>query len=149
MAMAAQHQHAQQLAQAQAAAAAAAQAQAVAAAQAQAAAAAAAVAAATSHRSQAQQNNSNSHHQSMNQVYSYFTTTDSQGNPVTTPVNMSSESLKGSNLPTSIRELATFSHGEVVCAVTISEASKRVYTVSRVCSNNEIVLDENYLYSGR
>jgi hypothetical protein len=66
----------------------------------------------------------------MNQAYSYFTTSDAQGNPVTTPVNMTPEALTGANIPTSARELATLMHGEVVCAVTISEASKRVYTVN-------------------
>jgi hypothetical protein len=66
----------------------------------------------------------------MNQAYSYFTTSDAQGNPVTTPVNMTPEALTGSNIPTSARELATLMHGEVVCAVTISEPSKRIYTVN-------------------
>ena len=122
MAMAAQHQHAQQLAQAQAAA------------QAAAVAAQAAAAAAAQRQQQQQQQqqhgSNNHHHQLMNQAYSYFTTADSQGNPVTTPVNMTPEALTGPNIPTSARELATLMHGEVVCAVTISEPSKRIYTVN-------------------
>ncbi|CAF1671984.1 unnamed protein product, partial [Adineta ricciae] len=139
MAMAAQHQHAQQMAQAQAAAAAAAQAAAVAQAAAQ----------RQQHQHQQQQQQqqqhqqqqqqhqhggSNHHHnQLLNQTYSYFTTADSQGNPVRTPVNMTPEALTGPNIPTSARELATLMHGEVVCAVTISEASKRVYTGGKGC----------------
>ena len=120
MAMAAQHQHAQQMAQAQAAAAAA---------SAAAAAQAAAAAAAQRQQHMQQQHGSNNHHQLLNQTYSVFTTSDSQGNPVSTPVNMTPEALTGSNIPTSARELATLMHGEVVCAVTISEPSKRIYTV--------------------
>lgn len=120
MAMAAQHQHAQQMAQAQAAAAAAASA---------AAAQAAAVAAAQRQQQQLQQHGSSNHHPLVNQAYSIFTTSDSQGNPVATPVNMTPEALTGPNIPTSARELATLMHGEVVCAVTISEPSKRIYTV--------------------
>jgi hypothetical protein len=127
MAMAAQHQHAQQMVQAQAAAAAAAQA---------AAAAAAAQRQQQQQQQQQQQHGSNNHHQLMNQAYSFFTTTDSQGNPVTTPVNMTPEALTGSNIPTSARELATLMHGEVVCAVTISEPSKRIYTVNRNIQQN-------------
>jgi len=119
MAMAAQHQHAQQIAQAQAAAAAAAAAQ-----------AAAAAAAQRQQQQQQQQHSSSNHHQLLNQAYSFFTTTDGQGNPVTTPVNMTPEALTGPNIPTSARELATLMHGEVVCAVTISEPSKRIYTVN-------------------
>ncbi|CAF1121421.1 unnamed protein product [Rotaria sp. Silwood1] len=120
MAMAAQHQHAQQMAQAQAAAAAA-QAAAVAAAQRQ------------QQQQQQQQHGSSNHHHLMNQAYSFFTTTDGQGNPVTTPVNMTPEALTGPNIPTSARELATLMHGEVVCAVTISEPSKRIYTGGKGC----------------
>jgi hypothetical protein len=120
MAMAAQHQHAQQMAQAQAAAAAAAAAQ-----------AAAAAAAQRQQQQQQQQHGSSNHHPLMNQAYSFFTTSDSQGNPVTTPVNMTAEALTGPNIPTSARELATLMHGEVVCAVTISEPSKRIYTVNK------------------
>jgi type II secretory pathway pseudopilin PulG len=117
MAMAAQHQH---MAQAQAAAASAAASQA----------AAAAAAAQRQQQQLQQQHGSNNHHQIMNQAYSIFTTSDSQGNPVSTPVNMTPEALTGSNIPTSARELATLMHGEVVCAVTISEPSKRIYTVN-------------------
>ncbi|CAF2893450.1 unnamed protein product [Rotaria sp. Silwood2] len=120
MAMAAQHQHVQQMAQAQAAAAA----------------QAAAVAAQRQQQQQQQQQQhgpTNHHNQFMNQAYSYFTTSDGQGNPVTTPVNMTPEALTGPNIPTSARELATLMHGEVVCAVTISEPSKRVYTGGKGC----------------
>ena len=137
MAMAAQHQHAQQMVQAQAAAAAAAQ--------------AAAVAAQRQHHHQQQQqqqaqqqqaqqqqqqqqsHGSNNHHPLMNQAYSIFTTSDAQGNAISTPVNMTPEALTGANIPTSARELATLMHGEVVCAVTISEQSKRIYTVNDPC----------------
>ena len=42
----------------------------------------------------------------------------------------SPEALTGPNILTSARELATLMHGEVACSVTISEASKRIYTVS-------------------
>ena len=118
MALAAQHQHAQQMAQAQAAAAAAAAAQ------------AAAAAAAAQRQQQQPPHGTNNHHPLLNQPYSMFTTTDSHGNPVTTPVTMTPEALTGPNIPTSARELATLMHGEVVCAVTISESSKRIYTVS-------------------
>ncbi|CAF1487393.1 unnamed protein product [Adineta steineri] len=124
MAMAAQHQHAQQMAQAQAAASAAAAAQ---------AAAAAAAQRQQQLQQQQQQHGSNSHHQLINQAYSVFTTSDSQGNPVSTPVNMTPEALTGPNIPTSARELATLMHGEVVCAVTISEPSKRIYTGGKGC----------------
>ncbi|CAF0776333.1 unnamed protein product [Didymodactylos carnosus] len=65
----------------------------------------------------------------MNQAYSFFTTTDPNGNQITTPITMSPETaLGGVNIPNSARELATLLHGEVVCAVTISEQSKRIYT---------------------
>jgi type II secretory pathway pseudopilin PulG len=123
MAMAAQHQHAQQMAQAQAAAA---------------SAQAAAVAAAAQRQQQLQQQHgSNNHHQLTNQAYSVFTTTDSQGNAVSKPVNMTPEALTGPNIPTSARELATLMHGEVVCAVTISEPSKRIYTVNIFYKKNK------------
>jgi len=126
MAMAAQHQHAQQMAQAQAAAA-----------SAQAAAQAAAVAAAQRQQQLQQQHGSNNHHQLVNQAYSVFTTNDSQGNAVSKPVNMTPEALTGPNIPTSARELATLMHGEVVCAVTISEPSKRIYTVNIFYKKNK------------
>jgi len=117
MAMAASHQHAQQMAQAQAAAAAAAQAAAVAA----------------QRQQQHQQQQSNQPTSMTNQIYSFFTTNDTQGNSVTTPVPMTPDAITGPNIPTSARELATLMHGEVVCAVTISEASKRIYTGGKGC----------------
>ena len=46
---------------------------------------------------------------------------------------MTPEALTGPSIPTSARELVTLMHGEVVCAVTISEASKRIYTVRCLC----------------
>ncbi|CAF0863216.1 unnamed protein product [Didymodactylos carnosus] len=70
----------------------------------------------------------------MNQAYSFFTTVDPNGNQITTPITMSPETaLGGTNIPNSARELATLLHGEVVCAVTISEPSKRIYTGGKGC----------------
>lgn len=48
------------------------------------------------------------------------------------PVPFPPDALVGSGIPRHARQINTLSHGEVVCAVTISNPTKYVYTGGKV-----------------
>ncbi|XP_026685962.1 transducin-like enhancer protein 3 [Diaphorina citri] len=62
-------------------------------------------------------------------AYSYHVTTDGQMQPVPFPP----DALIGPGIPRHARQINTLSHGEVVCAVTISNPTKYVYTGGKGC----------------
>lgn len=49
------------------------------------------------------------------------------------PVPFPHDALAGPNIPRHARQINTLSHGEVVCAVTISNPTRHVYTGSKGC----------------
>lgn len=49
------------------------------------------------------------------------------------PVPFPADALVGSGIPRHARQINTLSHGEVVCAVTISNPTKYVYTGGKGC----------------
>lgn len=49
------------------------------------------------------------------------------------PANFPLDALMGSGIPRHARQINTLSHGEVVCAVTISNPTKYVYTGGKGC----------------
>ncbi|NWH42033.1 TLE2 protein, partial [Chloropsis hardwickii] len=57
-------------------------------------------------------------------AYSFHVSADGQMQPVPFPP----DALIGSGIPRHARQLHTLSHGEVVCAVTISNSTRHVYT---------------------
>lgn len=60
----------------------------------------------------------------VSRAYSYHVTTDGQMQPVPFPP----DALIGPGIPRHARQINTLNHGEVVCAVTISNPTKYVYT---------------------
>lgn len=62
-------------------------------------------------------------------AYSFHQTPDGQLQPVPFP----SDALIGAGIPRHARQINTLSHGEVVCAVTISNPTKYVYTGGKGC----------------
>lgn len=62
-------------------------------------------------------------------AYSYHVTTDGQMQPVPFPP----DALIGPGIPRHARQINTLNHGEVVCAVTISNPTKYVYTGGKGC----------------
>ncbi|XP_038628466.1 transducin-like enhancer protein 1 isoform X2 [Tachyglossus aculeatus] len=62
-------------------------------------------------------------------AYSFHVSGDGQVQPVPFP----SDALIGSGIPRHARQLHTLSHGEVVCAVTISNSTQHVYTGGKGC----------------
>nr|XP_033810893.1 transducin-like enhancer protein 2 isoform X2 [Geotrypetes seraphini] len=62
-------------------------------------------------------------------AYSFHVSADGQMQPVPFPP----DSLTGSGIPHHARQLHTLSHGEVVCAVTISNSTRHVYTGGKGC----------------
>uniref|UniRef100_A0A6I8PKV9 Groucho/TLE N-terminal Q-rich domain-containing protein n=1 Tax=Ornithorhynchus anatinus TaxID=9258 RepID=A0A6I8PKV9_ORNAN len=62
-------------------------------------------------------------------AYSFHVSGDGQVQPVPFP----SDALIGSGIPRHARHLHTLSHGEVVCAVTISNSTQHVYTGGKGC----------------
>ncbi|XP_030919111.1 transducin-like enhancer protein 2 [Geospiza fortis] len=60
-------------------------------------------------------------------AYSFHVSADGQMQPVPFPP----DALLGSGIPRHARQLHTLSHGEVVCAVTISNSTRHVYTWDR------------------
>lgn len=61
-------------------------------------------------------------------AYSFHVSADGQMQPVPFPP----DALVGSGIPRHARQINTLSHGEVVCAVTISNPTKYVYTGGKV-----------------
>ncbi|XP_041338275.1 transducin-like enhancer protein 2 isoform X3 [Pyrgilauda ruficollis] len=62
-------------------------------------------------------------------AYSFHVSADGQMQPVPFPP----DALMGSGIPRHARQLHTLSHGEVVCAVTISNSTRHVYTGGKGC----------------
>ncbi|NXC35015.1 TLE2 protein, partial [Campylorhamphus procurvoides] len=62
-------------------------------------------------------------------TYSFHVSTDGQMQPVPFPP----DALLGSGIPRHARQLHTLTHGEVVCAVTISNSTRHVYTGGKGC----------------
>src|SRR5579871_1596170 len=62
-------------------------------------------------------------------AYSFHVSSDGQVQPVPFPP----DALIGSGIPRHARQINTLSHGEVVCAVTISNPTKYVYTGGKGC----------------
>ncbi|XP_026829496.1 protein groucho isoform X1 [Ooceraea biroi] len=62
-------------------------------------------------------------------AYSFHVSSDGQMQPVPFP----QDALLGPGIPRHARQINTLSHGEVVCAVTISNPTKHVYTGGKGC----------------
>ncbi|NXN42890.1 TLE2 protein, partial [Rhinoptilus africanus] len=62
-------------------------------------------------------------------AYSFHVSADGQMQPVPFPP----DALIGSGIPRHARQLHTLTHGEVVCAVTISSSAQHVYTGGKGC----------------
>ncbi|XP_026565243.1 transducin-like enhancer protein 3 isoform X6 [Pseudonaja textilis] len=62
-------------------------------------------------------------------AYSFHVSTDGQMQPVPFP----HDALAGPGIPRHARQISTLSHGEVVCAVTISNPTRHVYTGGKGC----------------
>lgn len=62
-------------------------------------------------------------------AYSFHVSADGQMQPVPFPP----DALIGPGIPRHARQINTLSHGEVVCAVTISNPTKYVYTGGKGC----------------
>uniref|UniRef100_A0A8C6YZN5 Transducin-like enhancer protein 1 n=1 Tax=Nothoprocta perdicaria TaxID=30464 RepID=A0A8C6YZN5_NOTPE len=62
-------------------------------------------------------------------AYSFHVSADGQMQPVPFPP----DALLGSGIPRHARQLHTLPHGEVVCAVTISNSTRHVYTGGKGC----------------
>ncbi|XP_065671029.1 transducin-like enhancer protein 1 isoform X8 [Hydra vulgaris] len=62
-------------------------------------------------------------------AYSFHISGDSQMVPVTLPA----DALLGPNIPRHARQLSTLNHGEVVCAVTVSNPTRHLYTGGKGC----------------
>ena len=66
---------------------------------------------------------------SLSSAYSFHVSADGQMQPVPFPP----DALIGSGIPRHARQLHTLTHGEVVCAVTISNSTRHVYTGGKGC----------------
>lgn len=62
-------------------------------------------------------------------AYSFHVSADGQMQPVPFPP----DALIGPNIPRHARQINTLTHGEVVCAVTISNPTRHVYTGGKGC----------------
>ena len=62
-------------------------------------------------------------------AYSFHVTADGQMQPVPFPP----DALIGPGIPRHARQINTLNHGEVVCAVTISNPTRHVYTGGKGC----------------
>lgn len=71
-------------------------------------------------------------------AYSFYVSVDGQMQPVPFPA----DALIGPGIPRHARQVNTLSHGEVVCAVTISNPCRHVYTGGKVSIDNEYSLTE-------
>ena len=61
-------------------------------------------------------------------AYSFHVSADGQMQPVPFPT----DALIGPGIPRHARQMSTLSHGEVVCAVTISNPCRHIYTGGKV-----------------
>lgn len=66
---------------------------------------------------------------SLPRAYSFHVTADGQMQPVPFPP----DALIGPGIPRHARQINTLNHGEVVCAVTISNPTRHVYTGGKGC----------------
>lgn len=66
---------------------------------------------------------------SLCRAYSFHVTSEGQMQPVPFPP----DALVGQGIPRQARQINTLTHGEVVCAVTISNPTKYVYTGGKGC----------------
>lgn len=66
---------------------------------------------------------------SLYRAYSFHVSAEGQMQPVPFP----HDALIGPGIPRHARQINTLSHGEVVCAVTISNPTKYVYTGGKGC----------------
>ena len=64
----------------------------------------------------------------LSSAYSFYVSADGQMQPVPFPP----DALIGSGIPRHARQISTLNHGEVVCAVTISNPPRHVYTGGKV-----------------
>jgi len=62
-------------------------------------------------------------------AYSYHMS----GDGTLQPVNLPPDALIGPSIPRNARQLSTLNHGEVVCAVTVSNPTRHVYTGGKGC----------------
>ena len=65
----------------------------------------------------------------LTRAYSFHVSGDGQMQPVPFPP----DALVGPGIPRHARQINTLNHGEVVCAVTISNPTRHVYTGGKVC----------------
>lgn len=65
----------------------------------------------------------------LSRAYSFHVSADGQMQPVPFPP----DALIGPGIPRHARQINTLSHGEVVCAVTISNPTRHVYTGGKGC----------------
>lgn len=65
----------------------------------------------------------------LRRAYSFHVSADGQMQPVPFPP----DALIGPGIPRHARQINTLSHGEVVCAVTISNPTRHVYTGGKGC----------------
>lgn len=65
----------------------------------------------------------------LDRAYSFHVSADGQMQPVPFP----HDALAGPGIPRHARQINTLSHGEVVCAVTISNPTRHVYTGGKGC----------------
>ena len=73
----------------------------------------------------------------MYSAYSFHVSADGQMQPVPFPA----DALVGSGIPRHARQLCVLNHGEVVCAVTISNPSRHVYTGGKVRQRSAHLVD--------
>lgn len=72
-------------------------------------------------------------------AYSFHVSADGQMQPVPFPP----DALIGAGIPRHARQINTLSHGEVVCAVTISNPCRHIYTGGKV---RVVYLKSNLMY---
>ena len=56
------------------------------------------------------------------------------------PVNFPSDALNSPGVPRGMKAVHTLQHGDVVCAVVMSQQSRHVYTGGKVCKHNLIII---------
>ncbi|XP_009988491.1 PREDICTED: protein groucho-1-like, partial [Tauraco erythrolophus] len=66
-------------------------------------------------------------------AYSFHVSADGQIGGQIQPVPFPHDALAGPGIPRHARQINTLSHGEVVCAVTISNPTRHVYTGGKGC----------------
>ena len=67
-------------------------------------------------------------------AYSFHVSSEGQMQPVPFPA----DALIGSGIPRHARQISVLNHGEVVCAVTIGNSSRHVYTGGKVSTHDHV-----------